>query len=488
VAGTIQRVNDLSDQQLLRDYAERQSEAAFAAIVGRYVDLVYSAASRMVCDAHAARDVTQSVFVALAQNAGQLADRPALVAWLHGTARNLAAKTVRSDVRRRAHEQEAAVMNELLSAAPDANWGHIAPHLDEALSELSEPDRDAVLLRYFKNHDLRTVGATLGISDDAAQKRVSRAVERLREFFAKRGVTVGTSGLAVVISANALQAAPVGLGLTISAAAELTGTTLATTPTVTVTKAIAMTALQKTIVTVTIAILAGVGIYETRQASQLRGQVQALEQQQSSWVEQVEQLRPALTDATNLVAGLRDENDRLNQNTIELLRLRGEVTMTRRENAELRKERGLGLESGRAQEEVSTLPAIDAADFTATTYPTGPAGMYTNHYGNPLNYTFPASDATPCSIHGLLNQCMQVSGWHYLIDKEVAAGSVNFGRTNEMNGQEWVEAFENALQFGEPQWWVTDSKKLRKENLVLLRYPQERTVLVLPQDKAAQYK
>ena len=80
-------------------------------------------------------------------------------------------------------------------------------------------DRDAVLLRYFKNHDLRTVGATLGISDDAAQKRVSRAVERLREFFAKRGVTVGASGLAVVISANAVQAAPVGLALTISTAA-----------------------------------------------------------------------------------------------------------------------------------------------------------------------------------------------------------------------------------------------------------------------------
>ena len=213
--GTIHRVNDQTDQQLLLDYAERQSEAAFAALVQRYIDLVYSAAFRMVCDAHAAKDVTQSVFVALAQNARQLTDRPALAGWLHGTARNLAGKTIRSEVRRRAREQEAVVMNELLSAYPEANWEHIAPHLDEALSELSEPDRDAVLLRYFKNHDLRTVGATLGISDDAAQKRVSRAVERLREFFAKRGVTVSAGGLAVVISANAVQAAPVGLALTI---------------------------------------------------------------------------------------------------------------------------------------------------------------------------------------------------------------------------------------------------------------------------------
>ncbi|KAB2649839.1 MAG: sigma-70 family RNA polymerase sigma factor, partial [Verrucomicrobia bacterium] len=176
-------MNDQTDQQLLRDYSERQSDAAFAALVHRYVDLVHSSAFRMVNDTHAAKDVTQAVFVILGKNARQLTDRPALAGWLHGTARNIAAKAVRSEVRRRAREQEAAVMSEILSASPDASWEHIAPHLDEALGELSEADRDAVLLRYFKNHDLRTVGATLGISDDAAQKRVSRAVERLREFF-----------------------------------------------------------------------------------------------------------------------------------------------------------------------------------------------------------------------------------------------------------------------------------------------------------------
>ena len=324
-------MNDLTDQQLLRDYTERQSETAFAAIVHRYVDLVYSAAFRMTCDAHASKDVTQSVFVVLAQNARQLTDRPALASWLHVTARNLAAKTIRADVRRRAREQEALVMNELLSANSDVSWEHIAPHLDEALGELSEPDREAVLLRYFKNHDLRTVGATLGISDDAAQKRVSRAVERLREFFAKRGVTVGAGGLAVVLSANAVQAAPVGLALTISTAAALTGTTLATTATVTATKAIAMTALQKTIVTATIAVLAGAGIYEARQASQLRDQVQMLQQQQAPLAEQIAQLNQSLIDATNRLAALRDDNERLNRNTSELLKLRGEVGVLRRQ-------------------------------------------------------------------------------------------------------------------------------------------------------------
>jgi hypothetical protein len=173
----------------------------------------------------------------------------------------------------------------------------------------------------------------LGISDEAAQKRARRAVERLREFFAKRGIPVGTSGLILVITANAVQAAPAGLALTISAAAALAGTTLATA-TVTATKAIAMTALQKTIVITTIAVLAGVGIYEARLASQLRDQVQTLQQQQAPLAKHITDLNQVLMDATNQLAVLRDENGRLNRNTSELLRLRGEVARLRREVAD----------------------------------------------------------------------------------------------------------------------------------------------------------
>ena len=98
-------------------------------------------------------------------------------------------------------------MNELLSAEPDNVWEQIAPHLDAALGELSEPDRDALLLRYFERKSAREIAQTLGVSDEAAQKRVSRAVERLRDFFAKRGITVGASGLVVILSANAVHAA-----------------------------------------------------------------------------------------------------------------------------------------------------------------------------------------------------------------------------------------------------------------------------------------
>ncbi len=279
----------------------------------------------MVCDPHLAQDVTQGVFVALARNARQLGNRPVLSGWLHRTAQNIAAQTVRTEVRRRAREQKAAAMNELLAAEPDLSWEHVAPHLDAALGELSESDRDALMLRYFERKSAREMAEIFGTSEDTAQRRVSRAVERLRGFFAKRGVTVGAGGLIAVISANAVQAAPVGLTATIATAAALTGTTLATTATATVTKALAMTTLQKTLVTATVAILAGAGIYETRQASNARAEAQRLRRQQAPLAEQLRQMSEAFTEATNQVASLRADNERLNRNTGELLRLRNAV-------------------------------------------------------------------------------------------------------------------------------------------------------------------
>ena len=326
-------MNGLSDQQLLRDYTGTRSEAAFAELVRRHVDLVYSAAMRMVRDAHLAEDVTQGAFVALARSAGQLTDRPTLSGWLHRTAQNIASKAVRTDVRRRVREQEAAAMNELLATESDAPWEQIAPHLDAALGELSEPDRDAVLLRYFEGKSACEMAQTLGVSDEAAQKRVSRAVERLREFLGKRGVTAGASGLAVVISANAVQAAPVGLAATISTSAVLGGTTLVTT--VTATKAIVMTTLQKTIITVTIAAAVGTGIYEAHQASTLRSQVQSLQQQQALLTEQLSAIKTEKDRPSNLAAQAKDSRTLSQAQFSELLRLRGDVARLRGESKEL---------------------------------------------------------------------------------------------------------------------------------------------------------
>ena len=253
-------MNDRSDSQLLRAYAEARSEAAFAELVRRHIDFVYSAAFRMVRDAHLAEDVTQGVFAALAKGAGALAIRPVLSGWLHRTAQNIAAETVRTIERRRAREQEAAAMNELLAAPDDAVWERVAPHLDAALGELSEADRDAVLLRYFERKSAREMAQVLGVSDEAAQKRVSRAVQRLREFFAQRGLAVGVNGLVVVLSANAVQAAPVGLAATISSqAAAFVGTTLAASPSAAKGILLMTTVKKKIVIVATVACLLGLG-------------------------------------------------------------------------------------------------------------------------------------------------------------------------------------------------------------------------------------
>jgi RNA polymerase sigma factor (sigma-70 family) len=328
-------VNDLTDQQLLTDYVRRQSEPAFAELVRRHVDLVYSAALRMVCDAHLAKDVSQGVFLALAKSGPQLAGRPVLSGWLHKTAQNLAANVVRTETRRRDREQEAVAMNELLSIQSEAPWEAIAPHLDAALGELNDADRDALMLRYFEKKSAAEMAALLGISDEAAQKRVSRAVDRLREYFTKRNVTIGAGGLVVLISANAVQAAPVGLITAISGTVLSTGTALATSTATAISKTIAMTALQKTFVAVTVAAIAGAGIYETRQAAQLRQQVQALQQQQLPLSEQIQQLQAARDDAAKRSSTLADEMAKRKDNAQELAKLRAEVARLQGDSREL---------------------------------------------------------------------------------------------------------------------------------------------------------
>ena len=323
-------MSDKSDVQLLRDYAEHGSEAAFREIVTRHTDFVYSAALRQVESADLAADIAQKVFVDLARKAGSVAERLAvdssLAGWLHRGTRYAALNHLR-DARRRLTNERQAMDQLRTNSESAADWEQIRPALDEGLDSLGDEDREALLLRYFKNHDFRAVGLALGVSDDAAQKRVSRAVERLREFFSKRNVTIGASGLAVLISANAVQSAPVGLAVTISTAAVLAGTAISTSTAIAATKVIAMTTLQKTIVTATVAVMAGAGIYEARQAGQLRNQVQTLQQQQAPLVEQLRQLQRGRDDATNRLAGLLGENAQLksNSNENELLKLRGEI-------------------------------------------------------------------------------------------------------------------------------------------------------------------
>jgi len=320
------------DLDLVQEYARTGSEEAFSELVARHLDLVYSAALRQVRSSQLAEEIAQSVFGDLAQNVHRLKPDTILTAWLYQVTRRTALNVSRGEARRRAREQialELADMN-----ANSSEWTQIEPWLDEAMETLDEPDRAAILLRYFENKSLRHVGETFGVGEDAAQKPVSRAVERLREFFSKRNVTIGTSGLVVLISTNGVQAAPIGLTFSISAAVTLVGNTLQTSTAITTTKTIAMTTLQKMLITTAIAVTVGTGIYEVRKASKLRSQVQTLQRQQAPWAEQVAQLNHALANATNRIAGLSDELVSAKSNNTELLKLRGEIGVLRAQLAE----------------------------------------------------------------------------------------------------------------------------------------------------------
>jgi RNA polymerase sigma factor (sigma-70 family) len=353
-----------TDLQLLARYTQDRAEDAFAELVRRHVDLVHSAALRQVRSPQLAEEVAQSVFADLAQAGTKLKPDTILTAWLYQVTRRTAIEVVRREARRQLREQIATEMNALNASGTGCQpvWSDLEPLLDEAMSRLDENDRAAVLLRYFENQSLRDVGRQLGMSDDAAQKRVSRAVERLREFFAKHRVNIGASGMASLLSANAVQAAPAGLAVTISTAAALAGASTVTSSTViTLTKAIAMTTVQKILVTATVAILAGAGIYEARQASTLRGQVQAVQQQQAPLAEKVEQLSREREDATRQLAALRDENERLNRNTPELLRLRGMAGVAHLANVEAAQLRAqLARQTGESSTNLVTGAMADA--------------------------------------------------------------------------------------------------------------------------------
>jgi len=201
-----------SDGELLRRYARSRSEAALAELVRRHVDLVYSAALRQVNgDAHLARDVAQSVFTDLARRATALSGREVLTGWLYTSTHFAAAKAVRAAQRRRAHEEEAHAMNELnRNSTPELDWAELRPVLDSALLQLNESDRDAILLRFFEKRQLSEIGDQLGVSEEAARKRVDRALEKLRAFLLGRGFKTSAT-LATVISTNAVQIAPAGL-------------------------------------------------------------------------------------------------------------------------------------------------------------------------------------------------------------------------------------------------------------------------------------
>lgn len=203
------------DAELLRAYADGKSEEAFAELLRRHLDLVYSAALRQVGgDAHLARDVAQTVFVDLARKASQLAGRPALAGWLYTSAHFAAAKVVRTEQRRRVREQEAQTMQNLLADDHGAarDWDRLRPVLDAAMLELNEADREAVVLRFFSGRSFPEVGVALRLNEEAARKRVDRALDKLHGLLSRRGVTSTSVALGLALTQNAVAAAPAEMG------------------------------------------------------------------------------------------------------------------------------------------------------------------------------------------------------------------------------------------------------------------------------------
>ena len=214
----------MDDIVLLREYATKNSERAFETLVSRHVDLVYSSALRQMRDAHAADEITQAVFIILAQKAGAIHPKTILSGWLFKTTRFVCLAQTRAAVRRHQYETEAQLQSELQqSAEPDALWESMAPLLDEALAQLSEKDRQAVLLRFFQNKSLAEIGGALAAGEDSARMRIKRALEKLRHFFAKRGVVLPAAAIGTKVSANSVHAAPVALAKSITTMAMTKG-------------------------------------------------------------------------------------------------------------------------------------------------------------------------------------------------------------------------------------------------------------------------
>jgi RNA polymerase sigma factor (sigma-70 family) len=269
------------DRVLLREYTANHSDEAFAALVARHINLVYSVALRQVGNPHHAEEITQAVFIILAKKATSLRHDRALSSWLFQVTRLTANNFVRSEIRRHHREQEAH-MQSILNEAGDNTWEKIAPLLDAAVGGLNEQDRRAVLLRFYEGRNLREVGVALGASEEAAKKRVARALDKLQRYFLKRGVSSTTAILAGAISANSVQAAPAALAKSVTAVAFAKGATASVSTLTLIKGALKVMAWTQAKTAVVGALIVGLAAYSVMQhqaQDRLRAQNESLERQ-----------------------------------------------------------------------------------------------------------------------------------------------------------------------------------------------------------------
>lgn len=269
-----------SEFDLLKKYSREGSEAAFAEVVRRNIDLVFSVAFRKVRSQQFAEEIAQSTFLDLARNISRLGPDTIVSAWLYQVAHRTAVDAIRRETRRQAREQIAVNMS-ALDSTPDSaqpDWKQIEPLLDDEMAGLQEADRVAILLRFFEGKSFSEVGRAIGLSDDAAQKRVSRALEKLRSGLQRRGVTVGSGALVALISAQAVQASPVGLASSVVgavASATITSGGIA----VAAAKTVAMGTVQKVAIALAAAGTIGVAAYQTQKSHRLESELAVTREQ-----------------------------------------------------------------------------------------------------------------------------------------------------------------------------------------------------------------
>lgn len=307
------------DSELLASYARTGSEDAFAELVRRHIDLVYSAALRQVRgDIHLAQDAAQGVFSDLARKAPSLSRLTSLSGWLYTSAHFAATKLLRGETRRREREQEAHAMQDAdPNSAPGPAWESIKPVLDEVMHELKQADREAVLLRYFENRPFAELGAKLGLSENAARMRVERALEKLRARLARRGVTT-TAELASVVSANAVGSAPAGL------AATFTGSSLSSAAALSSWKFMILTRLKLGFGALAVAGAVTTVVLQHQALQRAAAANTALRQK-------IAALETDVAGLSNRLALAADPKPFSNLQLAELLRLRAEVTRLRQQ-------------------------------------------------------------------------------------------------------------------------------------------------------------
>lgn len=206
----------MNDAELLHEYASDQSESAFRALVERHLPLVYSAAVRQAGQPALVESLTTAVFILLARRSSQLPPQTSLADWLFRKTRQVMAKSRRGEQCQR--RRGPGSLNRLNSQPTDV-WEQVGPLLDEALAQLSDAERGAVLLHYLQNRRLWDVGQALGISEDTAQKRIARAIRKLRKLLLKRGVDLPVVALPGLLMTHGAQVAPSYLVASVTAAA-----------------------------------------------------------------------------------------------------------------------------------------------------------------------------------------------------------------------------------------------------------------------------